>query len=256
MDQPRLDTPESAVVSPRRRADVLLVERGLFESRAKAQAAIAAGLVTADAVQVRKASEAIAVDAALEAKPAFPWVSRGGVKLDGALVHFGVTVADRVCLDVGSSTGGFAEVLLARGARRVHAVDVGTGQLHPRLRSDPRIISLERTDVRILDPALLAEPPDFITIDVSFISLKLVLPAALALAARPGYVLALVKPQFETPRVHNRKGIVRDPGIHETVVAEIADHAAMLGCSDVVSFPSPIAGGDGNLEFFIGARLG
>jgi 23S rRNA (cytidine1920-2'-O)/16S rRNA (cytidine1409-2'-O)-methyltransferase len=256
MDQPRLGTLESTVLSARRRADVLLVERGLFESRAKAQAAIAAGLVTADAVQVRKASDAIAIDAALEAQPAFPWVSRGGVKLDGALVRFGVTVADRVCLDVGASTGGFAEVLLARGARRVYAVDVGTGQLHPRLRGDPRIISLERTDIRALDPAHLAELPDFVTIDVSFISLKLVLPAALALAARPSHMLALVKPQFETPRVHNRKGIVRDPDIHETVVTEIAAHAAMLGCRDVVSFPSPIAGGDGNLEFFIGAGLG
>ncbi len=256
MDQSNLDTPESTSLPPHRRADVLLVERGLFESRAKAQAAIAAGLVTADAVQVRKASEAISVNAALAAQPAFPWVSRGGVKLDGALLRFGVTVADRVCLDVGASTGGFAEVLLARGARRVYAVDVGTGQLHPRLRGDRRIVSLERTDIRTLDPALLDELPDFITIDVSFISLKLVLPAALALAARPGHVLALVKPQFEAPRVHNSKGIVRDPRIHETVVAEIAAHAAMLGCSDVVSFPSPIAGGDGNLEFFIGARLG
>ena len=256
MDQPRLDTLESKAPPSRRRADVLLVERGLFESRAKAQAAIAAGLVTADAVQVRKASEAIAVDAALAAQPAFPWVSRGGVKLDGALARFGFTVADRVCLDVGASTGGFAEVLLARDARRVYAVDVGTGQLHPHLRGDRRIMSLESTDIRTLDRALLAELPDFITIDVSFISLKLVLPAALALAARPGHVLALVKPQFEAPRAHNRKGIVRDPRIHETVVAEIAANAAMLGCSDVVSFPSPITGGDGNLEFFIGARLG
>lgn len=243
-------------MSPRQRADVLLVERGLFESRAKAQAAIAAGLVTADAVPVRKASEAIAVNAALVAEPAFPWVSRGGVKLDGALARLGVTVADRVCLDVGASTGGFAEVLLARGARRVYAVDVGTSQLHPRLRGDRKIISLERTDIRTLDPALLAERPDFITIDVSFISLKPVLPAALALAARPGHVVALVKPQFEAPRVHNRKGIVRDPAIHGAVVAEIAAHAAMLGCRDIVSFPSPIAGGDGNLEFFLGARLG
>jgi 23S rRNA (cytidine1920-2'-O)/16S rRNA (cytidine1409-2'-O)-methyltransferase len=256
MDQPRLDKLENTVMPPRRRADVLLVERGLFESRAKAQAAIAAGLVTADAVPVRKASEAIAVNAALAAEPAFAWVSRGGVKLDGALTRLGVTVADRVCLDAGASTGGFAEVLIARGARRVYAVDVGTGQLHPRLRAEPRIVSLERTDIRTLDPALLVERPDFITVDVSFISLKQVLPAVLALAAEPGHLLALVKPQFEAPRVHNRKGIVRDPAIHEAVVAEIAAHAAMLGCCDIVSFPSPIAGGDGNLEFFIGARFG
>jgi 23S rRNA (cytidine1920-2'-O)/16S rRNA (cytidine1409-2'-O)-methyltransferase len=240
----------------RQRADILLVERGLFESRAKAQAAIAAGFVTADALPVRKASETIAVDAALTAEPAFPWVSRAGIKLDGALTRLGVIVGDRVCLDVGASTGGFTQVLLARGARRVYAVDVGTGQLHPCLRDEPKIVSLERTDIRALDPERLAERPDFIAIDVSFISLKLVLPAAIALAARPAHVLALVKPQFEAPRAHIKKGIVRDPAVHEAVVAEIAAHAASLGCRDIVSFPSPIAGGDGNLEFFVGAKLG
>ena len=241
---------------PRQRADILLVERGLFESRAKAQAAIAAGLVTADALPVRKASEPVAVDAALAAEPAFPWVSRGGVKLDHALARFGVAVAGRVCLDVGASTGGFAQVLLARGARRVYAVNVGIGQLHPRLRDERKIVSLERTDIRALDPGQLAEQPDFITVDVSFISLKLVLPAAFALAARPAHVLALVKPQFEAPRAHIRKGIVRDPSVHEAVVAEIAAYAASLGCRDIVNFASPIAGGDGNREFFIGAKFG
>src|SRR5215468_5968465 len=178
-----------AAIPPRQRADVLLVKRGLFESRAKAQAAIAAGLVTADSVPVRKASETIAGDAALAAEPAFPWVSRGGVKLDGALTRFGVAVADRICLDVGASTGGFTQVLLARGARLVHAVDVGAGQLHPRLRGEPKIISLERTDIRTLDPNRLGERPDFMTIDVSFISLKSVLPTAFAVAARPAHVL-------------------------------------------------------------------
>src|SRR6266478_1858083 len=222
-----------AAFPPRQRADVLLVERGLFESRAKAQAAIA-------------------VDAALAAEPAFPWVSRGGVKLDGALARFGVAVADRVCLDVGASTGGFTQVLLARGARRIYAVDVGTGQLHPHLRGEPKIVSLEHTDIRTLDARRLGERPDFITIDVSFISLKLVLPAAFAVAARPAHVLALVKPQFETSRAHIKKGIVRDPAVHEAVVADVAAHAASLGCRAVVSFPSPIAGGDGNLEFFVG----
>jgi 23S rRNA (cytidine1920-2'-O)/16S rRNA (cytidine1409-2'-O)-methyltransferase len=241
---------------PRQRADILLVERGLFESRAKAQAAIAAGLVTANAIPVRKASATIAADAAIAAEPAFPWVSRGGVKLDDALTRFGVAVADRVCLDVGASTGGFSQVLVARGARRVYAVDVGTGQLHPRLREEPKIVSLERTDIRTLAPGRLTEPPDFITIDVSFISLKLVLPAAFALAARPAHVLALVKPQFEAPRAHIRKGIVRDPAVHEAVVADIAACAAALGCRDIASFPSAIAGADGNREFFIGAAFG
>src|SRR5215468_4829144 len=240
----------------RQRADILLVQRGLFESRAKAQAAIAAGLVTADAVPVRKASETIAADAALVGEPAFPWVSRGGVKLDGALARFGVAVADRLCLDVGASTGGFTQVLLAHGARRVYAVDVGAGQLHPHLRGEPKIVSLEHTDIRSLDPNRLGERPDFMTIDVSFISLKSVLPAAFAVAARPTHVLALVKPQFEASRAHIKKGIVRDPAVHAAVVAEISAHAASLGCRDIVSFPSPIAGGDGNLEFFVGAKLG
>jgi len=245
-----------AAIPPRQRADVLLVKRGLFESRAKAQAAIAAGLVTADSVPVRKASETVAGDAALAAEPAFPWVSRGGVKLDGALTRFGVAVADRICLDVGASTGGFTQVLLARGARRIYAVDVGTGQLHPHLRSEPKIVSLERTDIRNLDQGRLAEQPDFVTVDVSFISLKSVLPAAFAVAARPAHVLALVKPQFEASRAHVKKGIVRDPAVHEAVVAEIAAYVASLGCRDIVSFSSPIAGGDGNLEFFVGAKLG
>jgi 23S rRNA (cytidine1920-2'-O)/16S rRNA (cytidine1409-2'-O)-methyltransferase len=241
---------------PRQRADTLLVERGLFESRAKAQAAIAAGLVTADDAPVRKASETIATNAVLAAEPAFPWVSRGGVKLAGALDRFGIPVAGRICLDVGASTGGFAEVLVACGARRIYAVDVGTDQLHPRLRGEPAIVSLEQTDIRALDPARLAERPDFITIDVSFISLKLVLPAAFALAARPAHVLALVKPQFEAPRAQIKKGIVRDPTVHEAVVAEITAFAASLGCRDIVNFPSAIAGADGNREFFIGAALG
>jgi len=146
-------------------------------------------------------------------------------------------------------------VLLARGARRIYAVDVGTGQLHPQLHDEPKVVSLERTDIRALDPGRLAERPDFIAIDVSFISLKSVLPAAFALAARPADVLALVKPQFEAPRTHVKKGIVRNPAVHEAIVADIAAYAASLGCRDIVSFPSPIAGGDGNLEFFLGAKL-
>jgi 23S rRNA (cytidine1920-2'-O)/16S rRNA (cytidine1409-2'-O)-methyltransferase len=241
---------------PRQRADRLLVERGLFESRSKAQAAIAAGLVTADAAPVRKASEEIAVDAALTAAPAFAWVSRGGVKLAGALDRFGLDVTGRVCLDVGASTGGFTEVLLARGARRVYAVDVGTGQLHPRLRERPEIMSLEETDIRTLDPAAFAEQPSVVTIDVSFISLKLVLPAALALAARPADVVALIKPQFEVPRPENKKGIVRSTDVHRRVCDDIASFAASLGLARITLCESEITGGDGNREFFLGAYLG
>lgn len=241
-------------MAERQRADLLLVARGLFDSRARAQAAIAAGLVTADGRTVARASEMIAGDAALAASPVHPYVSRGGVKLTGALAHYPIEVTGRVCLDVGASTGGFSEVLLARGARLVYAVDVGHDQLHPRLRGDPRLRSFEGTDIRKLAPEQLPEPPDLVVIDASFISLKLVLPAALALAARPTDLLALVKPQFEAGRRHAKKGIVRDAAVHAEVCNDIADFARACGCSDVVVFPSPIAGGDGNLEFFVGAH--
>jgi 23S rRNA (cytidine1920-2'-O)/16S rRNA (cytidine1409-2'-O)-methyltransferase len=243
-------------MSPRLRADRLLVERGLFESRAKAQAAIAAGRVTADDAPVRKASDEIDVDAALRAEPAFAWVSRGGVKLAAALDHLDLDVTGRVCLDVGASTGGFTEVLIARGARRVYAVDVGIGQLHPRLRGRAEIVSLERTDIRTLDPARLLERPDLVTIDVSFIPLKQVLAPAMALVARPADVLALIKPQFELTRAEVRKGVVRDPELHRRVCREIESFAATLGLTHIAVFESAIAGGDGNREFFIGARLG
>ena len=168
------------------RIDRLLVERGLFDSRAKAQAAIAAGLVTAADMPVRRASEEVAVNAALSATPAHPYVSRGGMKLTAALDHFGFDAKGCVCLDVGASTGGFTQVLLERGAKKVYAVDVGRGQLHESLRKRPEVVSLEETDIRKLSPAQLAGPPDFITIDVSFISLKLALPAALKLVALAG----------------------------------------------------------------------
>jgi 23S rRNA (cytidine1920-2'-O)/16S rRNA (cytidine1409-2'-O)-methyltransferase len=238
----------------RRRADQLLVERGLFTSRAQAQAAIAAGLVTADAVIVTKPSAAISMTATLRAIPAHPWVSRGGIKLAAALEQSGIDVRGRVCLDVGASTGGFSEVLLARGARLVYAVDVGHGQLHARLRARPDLISFEHTDLRRLDAARLPELPDFVAIDVSFISLKLVLPAALALGARRIDLLALIKPQFEAPRRHIKKGIVRDPAVHAAVCDDIAAVVGSLGCEVRAVFPSAIAGGDGNHEFFIAAN--
>ena len=186
--------------SNRLRADRLLVERGLFESRAKAQAAIAAGLVSADGKPVRKASEEIAADAAIEATPAHPYVSRGGLKLVAALDHFGFEPKGRVCLDVGASTGGFTEVLLERGAARVYAVDVGRGQLHERLRVRPEVVSLEQTDIRTLAPGHFDSAPDLVAVDVSFISLKQVLPAALALTKPPAQLVALIKPQFEAGR--------------------------------------------------------
>ena len=240
-------------MTARERADRLLVARGLFESRARAQAAIAAGLVTADGVPVRKASEEISSAAVIAAEPEHPYVSRGGVKLAAALDHFHLDVTGRVCLDVGASTGGFTQVLLARGARRVYAVDVGREQLHASLRDDPRVAVFEQTDIRNLAPDRLPEPPDVLVIDVSFISLKLVLPAATALLRLPAWMVALIKPQFEVGRRHLKKGIVRDPHIHAAVGGDIAAFVGALGWAVVGIIPSPIAGGDGNREFLLGA---
>jgi 23S rRNA (cytidine1920-2'-O)/16S rRNA (cytidine1409-2'-O)-methyltransferase len=238
------------------RIDRLLVERGLFESRAKAQAAIAAGLVTADDVAVTRPAAEISAAAVIRAEPAFPWVSRVGVKLAHALDRLALDLADRVGLDVGAATGGFTEVLLKRGAHRVYAVDVGRDQLHARLRGRPEVVSLEGTDIRALDPVGLDPRPDIVTVDVSFISLKHVLPAALALAAPRADLVALIKPQFEAGKRHLKKGIVRDPAVHDAVCADIAAFVHALGCEVTAQFPSPLAGSDGNREFFVGARRG
>lgn len=242
--------------SPRKRVDVLLVERGLFESRARARAAIEAGGVTADGRQILKASEMCASDAEFSAQPAHPWVSRGGVKLAGALEQYPIDIEGHVCLDVGASTGGFTEVLLANGASLVFAIDVGHGQLHPSLQGHPRIVSMEETDIRKYDGKRLPARPDIVVIDVSFISLKAVLPVALSLAAAPMYLLALIKPQFEAERKHSKHGIIRNATVHQAICDDITAFAASLGCSDIQVFPSSITGGDGNVEFFMGARRG
>jgi len=243
-------------MTTRERADRLLVARGLFESRARAQAAIAAGRVTADGVQVRKASEEISLAAVITAEAEHPYVSRGGVKLTAALEHFSLDVAGRVCLDIGASTGGFTEVLLGRGARCVYAVDVGSGQLHPRLSGRNDIVSIEQTDIRNLDPSHLREQPDFATVDVSFISLKLVVPAVAKLVAPRAQILALIKPQFETGRRDNKKGVVRNEAVHVAVCDDIAAFVTSLGWRVGGIVPSAILGGDGNREFFIEAERG
>jgi 23S rRNA (cytidine1920-2'-O)/16S rRNA (cytidine1409-2'-O)-methyltransferase len=240
----------------KQRVDRLLVERGLFDSRARAQAAIAAGRVLADGAPVRKASEAIASTAHIEAQPDHPYVSRGGVKLAAALDHFDLEVKDRVCLDVGASTGGFAEVLLERGARHVYAVDVGRDQLHQKLRDRSALVSFEQTDIRTLDRSRLTEPPDFATVDVSFISLKLVLPAIEQLLTPRSSLLALIKPQFEASRRDIKKGIVRDPAVHTAVCADIEAFLVARGWRIAGVAPSPILGGDGNREFFVAAGRG
>jgi 23S rRNA (cytidine1920-2'-O)/16S rRNA (cytidine1409-2'-O)-methyltransferase len=243
-------------MASRIRADIALVERGLFESRAKAQAAIAAGRVSVNGVVVAKPAVETAAEAVLAAQPAHPYVSRGGVKLADALERYPIEIEDHVCLDVGASTGGFTEVLLANGASLVFAVDVGTSQLHPSLRGHSKIVSMEETDIRAYDGKRLPARPDVVVIDVSFISLKTVLPVALSLAAAPMSLLALIKPQFEADRKHNKKGIVRDAAVHREICDDIAAFAASLGCTDIEVFPSAITGGDGNIEFFLGARRG
>jgi 23S rRNA (cytidine1920-2'-O)/16S rRNA (cytidine1409-2'-O)-methyltransferase len=238
------------------RADLLLVERGLFESRSKAQAAIAAGLVTADGKAVSKPSDDIAVDATLHAEAAHPWVSRGGVKLEAALDHFGFDPAGQVCLDIGASTGGFTEVLLTRGARHVYAIDVGRDQLHPRLRAHANVTSMESTDIRNVPAGAFLAPPTYVVIDVSFISLQLVLPATQGLLQTPSRLIVLVKPQFEAGRRHVKKGIVRDPAIHAAVCDDINHVLTARGWSIAGLLPSPITGREGNREFLIGATLG
>jgi 23S rRNA (cytidine1920-2'-O)/16S rRNA (cytidine1409-2'-O)-methyltransferase len=238
----------------RQRADRLLVARGIFESRAKAQAAIEAGLVTANDQIVHKASEEIPTDASLRATSAHPYVSRGGVKLAAALDHFGFNPKGRICLDVGASTGGFTQVLLNRGARLVYAVDVGRAQLHKTLRARPEIVSLEATDIRNLSAARFDERPDFVTIDVSFISLKLVVPPAIELTKAPALLVALIKPQFEVGVSAVKKGVVRDRALHAGVCRDIAEFVTSLGWRVIAVIPSPIEGGDGNAEFLLGAE--
>jgi 23S rRNA (cytidine1920-2'-O)/16S rRNA (cytidine1409-2'-O)-methyltransferase len=205
---------------------------------------------------VRKASDLIDVNAEITAQAPHPYVSRGGVKLAAALNAFAIDPAGRTCSDIGASTGGFTDVLLERGARKVYAIDVGQGQLHPRLAADPRVVSLERTDVRRVDQTLVAEPISLAVIDVSFISLKLVLPAVIGLL-RPGAdLVALIKPQFEAGREHVGKGIVRDEAVQRGVCDEIDAVLRAQGFQVLRLIASPILGGDGNREFLIGARRG
>jgi 23S rRNA (cytidine1920-2'-O)/16S rRNA (cytidine1409-2'-O)-methyltransferase len=240
----------------RKRADVVLVERGKFPSRARAQAAIEAGLVRVGGEIVQRASAMIAADAAIEAEQPHPWASRGGVKLEAALDAFGLDPSGLVCLDVGASTGGFTDVLLARGARRVYAVDVGRDQFAPRLRADPRVVLHEGLDARALTPDLFETPPEAIVCDVSFISLNLVLPPVLPLAAESAWLAALIKPQFEAGWERLKKGAVKDPAIHREVCAAVAACVRSLGWTALGIVPSPILGGAGAEEFLLGARHG
>jgi len=237
----------------RKRADLLLVERGFFASRARAQAAIEAGLVSAGGAVVRKASDLIDEAARIEASAPHPWASRGGVKLAAALVAFGLDPHGLDCLDVGASTGGFTDVLLKNGAASVVAVDVGTGQLDPRLAADPRVTAHEGLDARRLTREV-AGRPQAIAIDVSFISQTLVLPAVLPLAARPAWLVSLIKPQFEVGRDRLSKGAVKDAADLKAACAKVRACVEGLGWESLGLVPSPIEGGDGAREFLYAAR--
>ena len=242
---------------PKLRLDQLLVERGLVESRGRAQAVLMAGLVYSGERRLDKPGMSLADDTPLELRgQPHPWVSRGGVKLAHGLAHFGFSPAGLTCLDVGASTGGFTDVLLAGGAVRVHAVDVGHGQLAWKLRQDPRVVVREKLNARHIKPDDLGEPIQALVCDASFIGLRTLLPAPLALCAPGAWAIVLIKPQFEMGPKLAPGGVVRDPVVHEQACAMIRDWwVAIPGWSVLGVEPSPITGPEGNREFLLGARL-
>jgi 23S rRNA (cytidine1920-2'-O)/16S rRNA (cytidine1409-2'-O)-methyltransferase len=234
------------------RLDLLLVQKGLAESREKARAMIMAGLVEVDQTTADKPGRLISPLSTLSIKKTLPYVSRGGLKLEAALDQFSVDVKDRVLLDVGASTGGFTDCLLQRWAKRVIAVDVGYGQFHWKLRQDPRVVLLEKTNIRNLSHGMVKEDPDGAVIDVSFISLKLVLPAVSALLKPKAFVIALVKPQFEVGKGQVGKGgVVRDPSLHQEVLERLCAFFSETGWEVQGQIPSPVLGPKGNKEFLV-----
>jgi 23S rRNA (cytidine1920-2'-O)/16S rRNA (cytidine1409-2'-O)-methyltransferase len=242
----------------KQRVDQALVDRGLAESRSRAQALIMAGLVFAGERKVLKSGETIAADAPLDVRGKdHPWVSRGGLKLDHGLTHFGIDAAGATCLDVGSSTGGFTDVLLTRVAAKVYAVDVGTNQLAWKLRQNPRVVVLEQTNARHLTPEQIPEPIDLLVCDASFIALSKVLEKAVTFVRPGGRAVLLVKPQFEAGRGEVGKGgVVRDEAVHQRVCAQAEQWIASLGWRVLGLTPSPITGPEGNVEFLLAAQKG
>jgi 23S rRNA (cytidine1920-2'-O)/16S rRNA (cytidine1409-2'-O)-methyltransferase len=238
------------------RADQLLFDRGLAESRTRAQALILAGLVYVGETKIAKAGQALAPDAAITVRGRdHPWVSRGGIKLAHGLEHFGWAVRGVVAMDVGSSTGGFTDVLLTNGAARVYAIDSGTNQLAWKLRQDPRVSVHEKTNARYITAAEVPEPIDLIVCDASFIALAKVLETPLSFATPEARLMALIKPQFEAGRSEIAKGgVVRDPLVHDRVCAEVAAWIERLGWAVEGIVESPIRGPEGNIEFLIAAR--
>ena len=240
-------------MSTKERLDVALVARGLAETRAKAQASIMSGIVYVNGQKVDKAGTPVAADAVLEVRGhTLRYVSRGGLKLEKAMAAFPITLTDCICADIGASTGGFTDCMLQNGAKKVYAVDVGYGQLDWRLRSDERVVCMERTNARYLTHEQIPDELDFASVDVSFISLKLILPALAGLLKPDGHAVCLVKPQFEAGRGKvGKKGVVRDPAVHREVIAKVMDFAALLHFSVLGLTWSPIKGPEGNIEYLI-----
>ena len=240
-------------MSKKTRLDVLLVEQGLLDSRQKAQAHIMAGLVFVNGQRVDKPGTAVANDAQIEVRGrALPYVSRGGLKLEKAMKTFPITLEGKICADVGASTGGFTDCMLKNGARKVFAIDVGYGQLDWKLRNDPRVVNMEKVNVRYLDPETIETPVDFISIDVSFISLKLVFPVAADLLGEDGSLVCLVKPQFEAGREQvGKKGIVRDPKVHCQVIENVITYGRENGLYSHGLTWSPVTGAKGNIEYLL-----
>jgi 23S rRNA (cytidine1920-2'-O)/16S rRNA (cytidine1409-2'-O)-methyltransferase len=253
-----LPKPKTANRKPEKaRLDQLLVARGLADTRARAQALILAGRVRVEGQTAAKAGTLMAADSRVEViAPASPYVSRGGEKLAATLEHFEVDPAGLVCLDAGASTGGFSHVLLLRGAAKVYAVDVGYGQLDPIVRNDPRVVVRERVNLRHLPRESVPEAMDLVTLDLSFISLTLVLPKILEFVKPGGVILALVKPQFEVGKDRVGKGgVVRDPKLQQEAVAQVARAARTLGLTVGEAFPSPLKGPKGNQEWFLEMKV-
>ena len=239
-------------MTARKRADQVLVSRNFYDSRAKAQEAIAAGLVTVDGATLKKPSDMINPQGQISAQKPYPWVSRGGVKIDHALTHFTIDPQGQNCLDVGASTGSFSHVLLEKQAAAVLAVDVGHDQLHHSLRTHPRLTVLEGQDIRKLSPADMPFQPTLIVMDVSFISVTLILPHLTALAADTADMIVLIKPQFEVGKAHiSKNGLVKDTEVQHAICEQIRATVTTLGWTVSGIIASPITGGDGNQEFLL-----
>lgn len=238
------------------RIDLLLVEKKLVESREKAQRTIMAGLVFVNGERVDKAGTKVDLTAEISVKGnAIPYVSRGGLKLEKAIQNYSIDLKDKICMDIGASTGGFTDCMLQNGAKKVYAVDVGYGQLDWKLRNDAAVINMERTNIRHVNTETIGEEIDFISIDVSFISLKLVLPVALSLLKKEAELVFLIKPQFEAGREHMKKsGVLKDPKVHEDVIVRLLEFCSELSLNVVDLTYSPIKGPKGNIEFLVYAK--